>query len=293
MADIVPEPLWREVVGDREPWRRGRLLLLGFAALTLAAQAYLFFSAISAGAIDVVLGLGLNAALFWLQFYFIWIGVHWVRWLLGGWNMLVGFCLLIWGWRDSDGVQAVTGILTFVVGVYLCFSPSIYFFAIRQKDRRRLIESAVVAFVSLLILLSLGSGATAMFAYKEQLKAGAHEFADEAFSHIFAQHDTYFLMNHVTDELMRMGGGQMRLTQFLQDATIRAGDVSKIKPTIGEIHLWYGFPTRLESGGAMASEGIGSDGPVELYLRLIQDERGWQIDAVSWRYAPRASQPRP
>ena len=287
MKDTEPQPLWREVVGNREPWRRGRLLLIGFAALMLAGQSYLFFSAISVGAIEVILGLGVNAVFFWLQFYFIWIGVHWVRWLLGGWNLLAGFCLLIWGWRDSNGVQAVAGILTFVVGVYLCLSPSIYFFAVRQKERRRRLESAVVAFMSLFILASLGIGTFGVFAYKEQLQTDAHEFADDAFEHIFAKHDTYFLMDHVSDQLMKMGGGQMRLTQFLQDATIRAGDVSKIKPAVGGLYLRYGFPARLGSGGAMATEGTGTNGPVEMYLRLIQSDRGWQIDAVSCVTRPR------
>ena len=37
-----------------------------------------------------MLGLAIFALLFWLQFYFIWIGVHWVRWLNGGVERALG-----------------------------------------------------------------------------------------------------------------------------------------------------------------------------------------------------------
>ncbi len=290
MKESTPQPLWREVVGDPEPWRRGRLLLGGFALLMIALQSFLLFDAISVGEIDVVLILASNAAFFWLQFYFIWIGVHWVRLLLGIWNMITGFCLLIWGWRDSNGLQAFLGIAILVVGVYLCLSPSIYFFANRQKDRRNLIESIVVGLVFFLILSLLSTGTFELFTYKARLAAEAHEFADNSFRHIFNQHDTYFLMDHMSEKLRAEGGGQLHLTQFLQDATIRAGDVVGLQPAVGTIHFQYTFPALLEARGVMATTGKASNGNAEFYLRLVQNENGWQVDAVSWSY-PRLAPP--
>jgi hypothetical protein len=46
------------------------------------------------GNIEAFLVFAILIILFWLQFYFVWIGVHWLRWLWGGGNLFTGFCLL-------------------------------------------------------------------------------------------------------------------------------------------------------------------------------------------------------
>ena len=71
MDSIESEPLWREVVGDTEPWRRGRIILIVFAILTLLNQALLFTAMALNGAVEVVLGFAIGGVLFWLLFYFI------------------------------------------------------------------------------------------------------------------------------------------------------------------------------------------------------------------------------
>ena len=209
-----PEPLWREVVGDTEPWRRGRLFLILLAILTFCLQCLSFWGLVLAGDIQRMLGLGIFVLLFWLQFYFIWIGVHWVRWLNGGWSALWGFALLIWGFRDGSPLALVVGVYSLVVGCYLGFAPSVYFFAKRQRESVRWMESLVVAAVFLLLLGSLGAGVLGLIGYKARLEQEARRFADSAFTRIFADHDTYFLLDNSSDRLLAAPGGRATADQI-------------------------------------------------------------------------------
>src|SRR5437667_1700900 len=102
------EPLWRTVVGETEPWRRGRMFLILLAILTFCVQCLTLGFCIVSGDIERLFISGIFVLIFWLQYYFIWIGVHWVRWLNGAWNALAGFIFVIWGWRDGV-VLAVLG----------------------------------------------------------------------------------------------------------------------------------------------------------------------------------------
>src|ERR1700730_17068627 len=113
------ETLWRHVVWDTEPCPRGRFFLILLAVLTFCFQGLALGSGILAGNIEQVLVLSIFALIFWLQYYFIWIGVHWVRWLNGAWNALAGFTFVIWGFRDGATIAIVLGIYLFCVGAYL------------------------------------------------------------------------------------------------------------------------------------------------------------------------------
>jgi hypothetical protein len=121
-----PQPLWREVVGETEPWRRGRMFLILLGALTLCFQCLGLWLYISTADIEWLLFLSIGIVLFWLQFYFIWVGVHWVRWLSGGFNTIIGFIFLILGWRDSVGVAVLFGLYHMGAGLYLGLAPSVY-----------------------------------------------------------------------------------------------------------------------------------------------------------------------
>ncbi|HEV2097250.1 MAG TPA: hypothetical protein VGQ82_12205 [Chthoniobacterales bacterium] len=114
-----PTPLWREVVGETEPWRRGRLFLIIAAIPSFTTQIATLTLDILAGYVEQALAVAISAALFWLQYYFIWIGVHWVRWLNGALTMLWGFALIIWGARDGSGLGIVVGAYCLMVGAYL------------------------------------------------------------------------------------------------------------------------------------------------------------------------------
>ena len=122
---------------------------------------------IFSGNIERVFALALGATIFWLCFYFIWIGVHWVRWLSAGFSGLIAFAKLIWGMRDGNAVYIIDGTIGFIIAAsHLGLAPSVYFFAIRQKETVRWKESIAVAAVFLLLLLSFGTGMITLFGLK-------------------------------------------------------------------------------------------------------------------------------
>lgn len=285
MNSREPEPLWRTVVGDTEPWRRGRLFLVLLAVVTFCLQALVLGAGVVVGDIVSVLTFGIFALIFWLQFYFIWIGVHWVRWLNGGWTALSGFVFVIWGLRDKSIITVAAGVYNLGTGAYLALAPSVYFFAKRQRETVRRTESLVIAAAFLLLLGSLTAGVIGLLGYKSHLERDARAFADTAFNRIFADHDTYFLIDHATGRLLEVAGGQPGLSKFMQDAAIHAGDVHDIKPSAGSLRFWYSFPVQLGSGGELRTEGIGDHGR-RIQMHLVVGEVGdaWKIEAIWWRY---------
>jgi hypothetical protein len=85
-------PLWEQLDSEVEPWRRGRGILICLAAFYIVAQSLILAASILLGNIERFLIFGVGTVFFWLLFYLVWIGVHWIRWLLGGWNLIIGFC---------------------------------------------------------------------------------------------------------------------------------------------------------------------------------------------------------
>ncbi len=214
-------------------------------------------------------------ALFWLQFYFIWIGVSWVRWMQAGLGGLAGFALISWGLRDGMVLWVALGIVSFALAAYLGLAPSVYFFARHQRERRRWTDVLAVVAVFLLLLVSLGAGIAGLRGYRTSRMTEAQKFADHAFRHIFTEHDTQFLLTHTTTRLMKEGGGVGGLTKFLQVTTMRAGDVYEIKPASTTLQRWYKFPFGVGTYGDATSEGIGERGPVKLWMRIGEDGPDW------------------
>lgn len=285
MNSREPEPLWRAVVGDTEPWRRGRLFLVLLAVVTFCLQTLMLGLGIVVGDIVGVLTLGIFGLIFWLQYYFIWIGVHWVRWLNGGWTALSGFVFVIWGLRDKSTFSVAVGLYNLGTGAYLALAPSVYFFAKRQRETVRWMESLVIAVGFLLLLGSLGAGVIGLLGYKSHLEREARAFADTAFTRIFADHDTYFLIDNATGRLLEVGGGQPGLSKFMQGAAMQAGDVHDIKPSVGSLRFWYSFPVQLRSGGELRTEGTGDHGMrIRMYLVVGEVGGAWKIDAIWWSY---------
>lgn len=278
-------PLWKEVVvGDTEPWRRGRRFLIIYGIISLANQVVILVDLVLRGLLDPLVFNAAVIALFWLQFYFIWIGVSWVRWIQAGLGALFGATLIIWGLRDGMMLSIAIGVITFALASYLGLAPSVYFFAKHQRERRNWKDVLAVAFVFVLVLTSFGAGILGLSGYRTSRLAEAREFADHAFQHIFTEHDTQFLMERSTERLMREGGGMGGLTKFLQSATMRAGDVHDIRPSNGTLRCWYKFPFGVGTYGEVTSEGTGDRGRVKLWMRIGEGGRGWQIDAVWWSY---------
>lgn len=282
MSPTKPEPLWREVVGDPEPWRRGRLFLIILGALTFAFQCLSLWGLILRGDIERILVVGIVSLVSWLCFYFIWIGVHWVRWLIGGWNALAGFALIIWGFRDGAAFPIVLGLYHLGMGAYLGLAPAVYFFAKRQRESIRWTESLAIAAVFVLLLGSLIAGVLGLLGHKANLEVEARKFADTAFKRIFAEHDTYFLLEHASDRLLHAAGGRGPLTQFLQDATIRAGDVQTIEPAVGGLRFWYIFPSHIGIEGPMTAKGVGDRTRIQMQMIIGETQGIWQIHAIRW-----------
>jgi hypothetical protein len=230
-----------------------------------------------------VLVVGIVSLVSWLCFYFIWIGVHWVRWLIGGWNSLVGFALLIWAFRDGAAFPVVLGLYHLGMGAYLGLAPAVYFFAKRQRESVRWTESLVIAVVFLVLLGSLGAGVVGLIGHKAYLEREARKFADTAFKRIFAEHDEQFILEHASDHLLKTGGGPAALTYFLQDTTRRAGFVRDIGPSSGSVRFWYLYPFRLGSEGQMNGWGKGRDSLIRMYLIIGEAGAGWQIHAIRWQ----------
>lgn len=282
-APETSSALWREVLADENPWRRGRTFLILIGAITFLFQAFTLGYGIILGAIQFVLVQATGALIFWLQFYFIWIGVHWVRWLTGAWNALFGFALLIWAFRDGNTVAGITGAYLLMIGCYIGVAPSVYFFAQRQKEKKRTLESLLVAGVFVLLLGSVFAGVLGLAGYKAALEREAREFAGTAFRRIFAQHDTYFLLEHVSDRVLNQPHGRDLLTRFLQDATLRAGDVRDIEATEGSVRFWYSFPFDLASEGQMVTHARSERGSnIGMQLVLIEAHGDWKIQYVRW-----------
>src|SRR5438105_10984760 len=97
--------LWEIYDSEVPPWRRGRTILTCIAFFHFLLQCLLAIGLALSGNLDRIFFFGLAAVLFWLQFYFVWIGVRWLRWLWGAWNVATGFCLIIWAWRDLSAIE--------------------------------------------------------------------------------------------------------------------------------------------------------------------------------------------
>ena len=285
-----PEPLWREVVGDTEPWRRGRWFLIALAVWTFATQCLVIGSQILVGRIELVLVASVGAIIFWLLFYFIWIGVHWVRWLSGGFMALVAFANLIWGIRDGNAVRLIDGTIGLPIAAYLALAPSIYFFALRQKEVVRWKESLVVAAVFALLLASVGAAMIALFGYKAHLENRGRAFAERAFRRIYVEGDTDFLRKHATERLMQEEGWE-RLSRFMADRYMRVGIARNVRPARGRLRFRFRFPGTLISEARMGTHAESDQGPVWLQMVIVETGGEWRIDSLWWRYADPSALP--
>ncbi len=283
MREDETSSLWS--FGEPEPWRRGRFILAFFGITTALFQGLILAGCVLTGNIEQLLAQGIATLIFWFQFYFIWIGVHWVRWLQGFISALWGFALMIWGVRDGLLVLICLGLYSFAFGIYIACAPSVYFFAKHQRETRRWSEFWITSAVFSLLIISMASAIVGLSAYRTHRELEARHFSDTALRRIFAQHDTYFFLDHVSENLTQQYS-HLRLTKFLQDATIRAGDVQNIGPATGRLHLSFRFPLKLSGFGLMRAKGDSERGPIEMRLMVIEADAGWQIDQVTWFPVP-------
>jgi hypothetical protein len=277
--------LWEQFDSEVEPWRRGRTALILIALFNFVLQILGLASMVMLGDIEQFVAFATVLVFFWLLFYFIWIGVHWIRWIAGAWAALAGFCFLIWGWRDNNGFELFFACTNLLTGSYLCLSSSVYFFAKRQQKRRSWFYSLVVAGVFGLLFLSFYLGGVGMVGYKTVLAADACRFADEAAQRIYVDQDRDWMLAHVTAGSLS-DHGRERLRDFLEENKRGLRHVSQISPAAGSVRLHFEFPFNVESQADVACEGESAQGPFRSSFILVSLGGTWQIDRAWWQYLP-------
>lgn len=274
--------LWEVYASEVEPWRRGRAVLIVIGVSYFVLQALSVWAHLALGSFEQVFALVTGCLIFWLLFYFIWIGVHWVRWLAGAWSGLIGFCWLIWGIRDSNIIMECFAVGNLFVATYYCLSPSVFSFAKRQAERRSWLYSIAVAAVFVLGLLAFFAGALGLFVYKAKLEREAHDFADDAFMRVFSDHDGEFFADHLTEHTLVANGGRAHAVKFIAGTRFNPGNVEHVTPSNGTTRLSYRFPATLEGTAEMVSRAATIYGPLQLHMRLIESDHDWKIESLWW-----------
>lgn len=283
MHDQQTEPLWREVLGREQPWRRGRNFVVLFAIVTFVSQLLALGLRIAVGDIETFIITGCLAALFWMLFYFIWIGVHWTRWAVAGLLGFTAFTQFLWSFHNGSVLDAFIGGINLCMAAYLGAAPAVYFFALRQREKRDWRIALAVAVVFLLLLASFGTGAFALGSYRSALQEEGRDFASNALRHIYVEHDEEFLRTSAT-ERMRTPENLNRLHNFMLDAQGRLGLVSNIELRRVALRMWWSFPARLVCAGQVVAAGDSFRGPVQMHLVIGNGGAEWQIDGVWWKW---------
>lgn len=277
--------LWERYDSEIEPWRRGRLILILIAAFHLAIQIMLIGTNAVAGDFYRAVIFAAQSVLFWLLFYFIWIGIHWIRFVWGGWNMVAGFCLLIWAWLDLSGIETVAALTTFPIGFYLCFSPSVYFFARKQREIIRWRESILIGLVCVVVLGSVGAVAIGLAVMQQQWRRDASAFAAETGHRIYQDRDFQWVLAHVTAESLTAGGPD-RLHRFFENNQIQLGDFGLMEEPRTEIRLRFQPPFGFAVEGRADARAQTANGPVEVHEMFQSKAEEWQIVHMWWTYLP-------
>jgi hypothetical protein len=293
MAADAPEPLWREVVGDTEPWRRGRNFLIGIAVLQLLVHVASVAVEALGGDIERIVRTGAGATVFWLCFFLVWVGIHWVRLVWAGLGCVLGLAKLIWGIRDGNLVHLIDATISLPLAAYLGFAPAVYHFAVRQRERLRWPEVAAFGAVFVLLLGSFGAAVFGVTAYRVQQEHGARAFAEQAFRRVFVERDAEYLRQRATERVLYQEGWE-RLKWFVQQLQYEVGTVQEVGPPQGRVRCFLKMPGVLVTEATLIAYAKSSSaGAIRLHMRCGNAGAGWQIDSMSWRYADVAPAPQP
>lgn len=291
MIEDTQEPLWRAIVGDTEAWRKGRLFLIAFAILNLVTDA-VALTELVLSALPVFLTIYVAyRLLFWLQFYCIWIGVHWVRWFLGGLLVIFGFCQFIWSFDSGSGLMGSVGVFYIVTGIFLAVAPPVYQFAVRQKENRNWPEMIGTAVVGAILFTGLTAGVLALLRFQELYRRDAARFADLAFDSIYRHQDEDFLVRHASARAWTLPNAQQQMASFAMNALANGGSADDIEPANGLMLLRYRFPFTVWSTGNIRAQGSGPYGAIIFQVQIVGQPGSWEIDSIGWYYPARARSP--
>lgn|SRR5262249_37099685 len=276
--------LWEIYDSEVPLWRRGRTILVCIALFNFVLQVLIILGLALSGNLERIFFFGVASVIFWLLFYFIWIGVQWLRWLWGAWGVGIGFCLLIWAWRDLSGIETFFGISNMVIGVCL-FSPSVYFFARRQKEAIHWKESLLFGVACLFILCNIAAASVGFYIFRLDRERAACEFANEAAQNIYVTRDRDWAEAHVTAASLQQLGTR-RLKYFFESTQAALGSVDEVSPAVGMVRLRLQFPWRFETDANLVSRAQSKRGPVALHFLLWNSGDRWQIQHMWWDYLP-------
>jgi hypothetical protein len=271
------ESLW--LYGEPEAWRRGRTALLVFAALGAVSQCVIAALFVTADQIDPLFGFVPVWLLFWLQFYLIWIGWHWVRWVAASTIAVLGFWQLVWSVHTYSGLQLTAGAFFLLFGAYVGFAPSVHLFAKRQRERISILHGLAVAAVFILLFASMFAGIVGIAAFRARIERQGLEFANTTFDRLFVTHEAGYLAAYSTRSTKRSSPEDF---------------VALIKDQLGELEYVEAPEHRLSS--VLSRRGVELHGIVTwrarfssaprvlIKLDLAGDLSGWKIEHLSWEY---------
>ena len=272
------EPLWREAIPDREPWRRGREAIIIISAIILLGEGVLIVVTLMSSHVEDFFVRLITGWLAALLLYFVWIGQNWARWLMAPLFAAYGCWDFVWGIVGGDGQTIMTGIASLIVFSYLAISPAVYAFARHQRERVSLREALAITGVFFLILLSLGSGIYAFSNYQRAVKADALEFAQMTFHRVFENRDPEYLATH-SSATRKHSSAQAFINQIDSDL----GDVQSVGP-VGATFQTKFVPYRLEVHGTAKARVIFRAAPAWVSVQISGSESDWKIEHISWDY---------
>ena len=272
------DPLWRQAIPDREPWRRGRAAIIIISALILAGEGLLIVAALMSGGVRVFFVNLITGWLASLMLYFVWIGQNWARWVMAPLFGAYGCWDFVWGIVLGDGLRIVTGIASLIVFSYLAISPAVYAFARRQRERGSVGHVLAITGIFFLVLLSLGGGIYGFYNYQNAVKADAMEFARLTFHRVFENRDPEYLAAH--------SSAKRKYTsprEFVNRIDSELGEVQSVGP-VGtafktKFVLWH-----LELHGTARARVIFSEAAMWVSIDISGKESEWMIDHIRWEY---------
>lgn len=285
MKTDAPEPLWREIVGDTEPWRRGRMLLVSVAFINLLGQVLIAYSTMLVGAVEVMLFVAVTILTWWLLFAFIWFGTHWLRFLLGGLTLLIGFAQLIWAVRDGATVRLIPGTIDFLIGGVF-FAPSVHFFAVRQREIIRWPEKLAVAVVFALLFASFAGGFLALTFHSAAMREEAEQIGDGILQRLVVQNDTKYLFDHASESLRhRYGTGG--LSALMTRKYMMLGDVHALHVAGTRVRTVCQFPATFGYVADIDGQATAKCGTVRSRVQILRASDGWQVNGFAWECSAR------
>jgi hypothetical protein len=277
---MTPEagPLWREVLGDAEPHRRGREAIIVVSVLILLGEAAKVVATMMGGDVPVFFLRVVTAWLVSLLLYFVWIGQTWARWLLAPVFGINGCWDFIWGIVGSDGLRIVVGIGELIVFCYLVISPSVYVFAREQRERIKRWEVLAISGVFLLVLGSVGSAILAFYIYQNRLKAEAAEFAGLSFHRVFENRDAEYLAQH-SSKTRKYTSPQTLINRINGEL----GEVRSVGPVGTSFRIKFVLD-HFELRGTARARLIFDSAPLWVSIEISGREPDWEIEHISWNY---------